>query len=87
MIVDYFVVRRQRYQLIDLYKDGGVYPRWNAAGLIAFFVPVSLTVVALTTPGFGWFYNYGWFTGSILGAVIYVLLSTNTAGGRTDAVS
>jgi NCS1 family nucleobase:cation symporter-1 len=75
MIVDYFVVRKQRYELPDLYRDGGVYPAWNTAGFIAFLVPVGLTLVAITTSHLGWFYNYGWFTGSILGGILYTIAS------------
>jgi nucleobase:cation symporter-1, NCS1 family len=36
---------------------------------------VALTVVALTTDHLSWFYDYGWFTGSFLGAAIYYLMS------------
>ena len=75
MIVDYFLVRKQRYNLPDLYRDGGVYPAWNTAGFIAFLIPVGLTLVAITTGHLGWFYNYGWFTGSILGGIIYYFAS------------
>lgn len=75
MIVDYFVVRKQHYELPDLYRDGGVYPAWNTAGFIAFLIPVGLTFVAITTGRLGWFYNYGWFTGSILGGIIYYFAS------------
>ena len=75
MIVDYFLVRKQHYELPDLYRDGGVYPAWNTAGFIAFLIPVGLTFVATTTGRLGWFYNYGWFTGSILGGIIYYFAS------------
>ena len=75
MIVDYFLVRKQRYELPDLYRDGGVYPAWNTAGFIAFLIPVGLTLVAITTGYLSWFYNYGWFTGSILGGIIYYFAS------------
>jgi NCS1 family nucleobase:cation symporter-1 len=75
MVVDYFLVRNQRYELPDLYKDGGVYPAWNVAGFIAFLIPVGLTLVAITTDYLGWFYNYGWFTGSILGGLLYYISS------------
>jgi NCS1 family nucleobase:cation symporter-1 len=71
MIVDYFLVRKQSYDLIALYRDNAGYPAWNKAGLIAFFVPVGLTVIAITTGSLGWFYTYGWFTGSFLGGLIY----------------
>jgi NCS1 family nucleobase:cation symporter-1 len=33
-----------------------------------------LTLVAITTGWLGWFYDYGWFTGSLLGGMIYYLL-------------
>ena len=60
----------------DLYRDGGIYPAWNTAGLIAFLIPVTLTIVAITTGYLSWFYSYGWFTGSILGGILYYFAST-----------
>ncbi|MEX0975482.1 MAG: NCS1 family nucleobase:cation symporter-1 [Woeseia sp.] len=75
MIVDYFVIKRQTYELPDLYRNGGHYPAWNAPGFVAFLLPVALTLVAITTGALGWFYDYGWFTGSILGGLIYFFLS------------
>ena len=76
MIVDYFLVRKQYYELPDLYRDGGVYPAWNTAGFIAFLIPVGLTLVAITTGRLSWFYDYGWFTGSALGGILYYFSST-----------
>lgn len=73
MIVDYFLVRNQAYDVLSLYQDNRAYPAWNIAGLLAFLIPVALTVVAITTEHLGWFYTYGWFTGSILGGIIYYL--------------
>lgn len=71
MIVDYFLVKRQHYELADLYISGRTYPDWHVPGLVAFLVPVALTVIALVTGAISWFYDYGWFTGSILGGLIY----------------
>jgi nucleobase:cation symporter-1, NCS1 family len=73
MVVDYFIVRRQQYDLPSLYVDGGSYPAWNTAGFVAFLVPVALTLVAIVTGAVQWFYTYGWFTGSILGGIIYYM--------------
>lgn len=75
MITDYFIIRRQQLDLPGLYRDDGPYPAWNRAGFIAFGLPVSLTIVSLTTDWVRWFYDYGWFTGSLLGGLIYYLLS------------
>jgi NCS1 family nucleobase:cation symporter-1 len=75
MIVDYFLIRRQHFELAGLYLDNGPYPAWNKTGFIAFLVPVGLTLIAITTGWLGWFYDYGWFTGSLLGGMIYYLLN------------
>jgi NCS1 family nucleobase:cation symporter-1 len=75
MVVDYFVVRKQHYDLPSLYRDGGAYPAWNLAGFVALGVPVLLTLSAVGTGAMKWFYDYGWFTGSFLGGIIYFLLS------------
>jgi NCS1 family nucleobase:cation symporter-1 len=75
MITDYFIVRREQLDLPGLYLDDGPYPAWNRAGFIAFLVPVGLTFVAITTGWLGWFYDYGWFTGSLLGGLIYYLMN------------
>jgi NCS1 family nucleobase:cation symporter-1 len=75
MLVDYFLVRRQTLDLISLYRHG-VYPAWHRAGFIAFGVPVALTLMSLGSEAFPWFYDYGWFTGSLLGGLLYYGLAT-----------
>ncbi len=74
MISDYFIVRRRQLDLAGLYRDDGPYPAWNRAGFIAFLLPVGFTVFSIATGWLGWFYDYGWFTGSLLGGVLYYLL-------------
>ena len=73
MVVDYFIIRQQKLDLAGLYHDG-VYPAWNWNGFIAFGVPVVLTLLSLGSSAFSWFYDFGWFTGSLLGAAIYYAL-------------
>jgi NCS1 family nucleobase:cation symporter-1 len=70
MVVDYFLIKKQTLDLAGLYRDD-VYPAWNWFGFIAFGVPVVLTLMSLGSPAFSWFYDYGWFTGSALGGLIY----------------
>jgi len=77
MIVDYFAIKKQSYDLLALYQDNAGYPAWNKAGLIAFVIPVALTVIAITTGELSWFYTYGWFTGSILGGLTYYFAARN----------
>jgi NCS1 family nucleobase:cation symporter-1 len=75
MVVDYFLIKNQEYDLLALYQDDAGYPAWNKAGFIAFLIPVGLTLIAITTGQLSWFYDYGWFTGSILGGLIYYLVA------------
>ncbi|WP_252106088.1 MULTISPECIES: NCS1 family nucleobase:cation symporter-1 [unclassified Halomonas] len=76
MAVDYFLIKKQSLDVPSLYMDGHTYPAVNVAGFIAFGVPVALTLVSLLTGTMNWFYDYGWFTGSILGALVYFVAST-----------
>jgi len=73
MVVDYFLVRKQVYDVLALYQDNAGCPAWNKAGFVAFGIPVALTALALMVPMLSWFYTYGWFTGSILGGLIYYI--------------
>ncbi|MGE5802016.1 MAG: NCS1 family nucleobase:cation symporter-1 [Gemmatimonadota bacterium] len=88
MIADYFFVRRGELALNDLYTRHGVYEyargiNWIALGALALGVAPSLPgfVSALRgvpeTGVFGTFYNWAWFAGFSISAVIYV------AGMRT----
>ena len=83
MVVDYFLIRSQRFDVLSLYRDGGTYPAWHWPGIAAFAIPVALTITAVLTETMLWFYNYGWFTGSILGAIIYYIAARVAAGGRS----
>ena len=77
MIVDYFVINKQQLNLVDLYKTDASVPSVNAQGMAAFLIPVTITVIALSFDVLTWFYTYGWFTGSITGAILYYLFKRN----------
>ena len=83
MIVDYFLIKNQSYDLVALYKDDAGYPAWNKAGFIAFLIPAALTLTYIITGHLGWFYTYGWFTGSILGGLIYYVVARGGARSTT----
>jgi NCS1 family nucleobase:cation symporter-1 len=89
MIVDYFLIKGQKYDLLALYQDNAGYPAWNKAGMTAFLIPVGFTIASILASKFdlgvwaqylSWFYNYGWFTGSILGGLIYYFVARNEIG-------
>ena len=54
MITDYFFIKKQNLNLIDIYRTGGIYPNINWAGVLAFIIPVSLTIFALITQTHLW---------------------------------
>jgi NCS1 family nucleobase:cation symporter-1 len=45
-----------------------------------------LTLIAITTGFMSWFYDFGWFTGSILGGLIYYLLNRKNIGMNAEIV-
>ncbi|WP_106477380.1 NCS1 family nucleobase:cation symporter-1 [Phytohalomonas tamaricis] len=75
MVVDYFLIKRQELDVASLYIDGGRYPAYNPAGFVAFLLPVALTVFSLLSGTMQWFYDYGWFTGSLLGGATFWIAS------------
>jgi NCS1 family nucleobase:cation symporter-1 len=88
MIADYWIVRRTRLEVDDLYAAEGVYRYfrgWNPAALIAFIVPVlvnlpgflhSAVPAAFGSIGPLWtgVYNYAWFVGIGLAFILYAAL-------------
>ena len=78
MIADYYLIRKQTLNVVELYKDDGAYRKFNWAGLIAFLLPAALALIAFNMgreSGIFWLYNYGWFTGAAMGLILYIILS------------
>ena len=93
MIADYFFVRHGELVLNDLYQRHGAYEyargiNWIAMGALAIGVAPSLPgfVSALRgvpeTGVFGTFYNWAWFAGFGISALIYVIGMRLAAGSR-----
>jgi NCS1 family nucleobase:cation symporter-1 len=93
LIADYFVVRRGELIVNDLYKRHGAYEYSRgfnlvAIGALALGVLPSLPgfVAALRgvpeTGVFGTIYNWAWFVGFLLSALIYVIGMRLGAGSR-----
>ena len=93
MIADYFFVRRGELILNDLYKRHGAYEyrhgfNWIAIGALAVGVAPSLPgfIAALRgvpeTGLFGTVYNWAWFVGFLLSALVYVIAMRLGAGSR-----
>ncbi len=88
LIADYFVVRRARLDLADLYRRGGAYEYaggFNLAALLALAAGVAPNVPGFLAQAFprsfpavgeAWrgVYSYAWFVGFVLAALVYLAL-------------
>ena len=82
MIADYFLVRRARLKLDDLYRRNGVYEydggvNWRA--VVALAVGIAVALLGLVVPPLRWLYDYAWFVGFGVAGVVYVALMRQAA--------
>jgi nucleobase:cation symporter-1, NCS1 family len=75
MIVDYWIVRRQRLNVRDLYVEGGEYPLVNSSGMFALFAGIGTALIGLFVPALRPVYDYAWFVGFGVSAVVYLALA------------
>jgi len=94
MIADYFVVRSRNLDLQALYRRNRVYEysrgvNWRA--MIALGLGVLVALVGLLLPSLRWLYDYAWFVGFLISAVVYCVLmgkaqSAEASAAQTSAV-
>ena len=81
LIADYFLIRKKKLELPELYKKEGVYSYgktgFNRAAMIALLVGVFLALVGYWVPALNFLYSLSWFTGFIISFVLYYLLMKN----------
>jgi cytosine/uracil/thiamine/allantoin permease len=78
LIADYYVVRKKKLELAELYKEDGIYSYgktgFNKAAMIALFFGVFVALIGYWVPALNFLYSLSWFTGFIISFVLYVLL-------------
>jgi NCS1 family nucleobase:cation symporter-1 len=78
MIVDYFVIRRRKLAVEDLYLRGRAYEYSggvNYRSLWALGLGVGVALIGLAVPPLRWLYDYAWFVGFLVaGAAYYALM-------------
>ena len=95
LIADYFLIRRARLDVAELYRrQGKCWYRggFNPAALVALVagiapcVPGFLTAVKLISGSWPWteLYNYAWFLGFGVSFLVYTGLMLGSAGGSMD---
>jgi NCS1 family nucleobase:cation symporter-1 len=82
MIVDFYLIRRQRVVVSDLFslKESGTYyfqNGWNKRAMTAFFLAAVFSVATVWVPALANMAGYGWLIGALLGGVFqYVAMRT-----------
>ena len=77
MIADYFLVRRSRLKVEDLYRRGGVYEYDNGVNLravAALVIGIGVALLGLVVPALRGLYDYAWFVGFGVAGIVYVAL-------------
>lgn len=77
LIADYWIVRRQRLQLADLYLSEGRYTYsggWNWRAVVATLIGCFFAWVGIVFEPLKPLYDYGWFVGFALAAVSYLAM-------------
>jgi nucleobase:cation symporter-1, NCS1 family len=97
MIADYYFIRKQKLNLIDLYKSGGEYSfsgGYNRIAIIAllcgilpnvpgFFTTIKMMDVGTVWPWIAHLYNYAWFVGFLVSGIVYYLGMAKTVAGSS----
>jgi nucleobase:cation symporter-1, NCS1 family len=78
MVVDYFLIRGTRLDVVSLYRRGGPYEYTrgvNPRAIVALVAGVVVALIGLAVPVLRFLYNYAWFVGFfVAGASYYVLM-------------
>jgi NCS1 family nucleobase:cation symporter-1 len=77
MIADYFIIRKRSLDVDELYVRGGIYEYdagFNPRALVALVAGVVVALVGLFVPRLHWLYEYAWFVGFAVAAVLYLAL-------------
>src|ERR1700732_423831 len=76
MIADYFLVRRSRLKVDDLYRRNGVYEYENGVNwraVAALITGVVVALMGLAVAPLRWLYDYAWFVGFGVSGAVYVV--------------
>lgn len=82
MLCDYFVLRKGKLNVTDLFRDGGIYSRWNLRAWLAlalsllpvlpgFGLQTGLLDAAAIGEGWNTLYSYAWFITLALSFTLY----------------
>lgn len=77
MLSDYYLVRKTKINLAELYKQQGIYSfsnGFNPAAMIALVAGVFIAIIGFFIPALSALYSLSWFSGFIVSFIIYYIL-------------
>ncbi len=78
LIADYFLIRKKKLHLAELYKVKGIYAfggsGYNKYAMISLVIGVFSALVGFWVPKLNFLYSLSWFTGFIISFIVYYLL-------------
>jgi NCS1 family nucleobase:cation symporter-1 len=77
-IADYWLVRRAKLALGELYRREGIYGRVNYRAIAALAAGVAVALVGLVVPALRPLYDYAWFAGFAAALALYWVLMRGT---------
>jgi nucleobase:cation symporter-1, NCS1 family len=92
-LADYFLIRRGRYSIMDLFRAEGIYGAWGIRGLVAYAVGFTISIPFFVVPNvytgelaarFGGV-DFGWLVSGLAAAATYMVLSRRFDGATEDA--
>ncbi len=89
LIADYWIVRRRELSLEDLYLADGIYRGWNWSAIGATLAGCIAAWIGLIVPPLRPLYDYAWFVGFAVAAVVHLALAPHAAAAaaRTAAAA
>jgi cytosine/uracil/thiamine/allantoin permease len=77
MLCDYFIIRKKRIQLAELYKENGAYSYTNGFNMKAMFsllLGIGAALIWYLVPSLSYLSDLAWFTGFFVAFLVYYLL-------------
>lgn len=88
LLCDYFVIRKTRMRIADLYKTNGAYAYGgsgiNIAAFLALLAGILFAVVGYWVPALSFLYSLSWFTGFFVAFMVYMLLMMKQIGTEPE---
>jgi NCS1 family nucleobase:cation symporter-1 len=80
LIADYWIIRRTRLVVDDLYRENGIYERWRWSGIAATLLGCAAAWIGLVVRPLRPLYDYAWFAGFAVSFATYLLFARPSGG-------